>query len=438
MPGTAIYGGFIAEKETSPELQSRVARYRTYADILANTSIAAAGVRYALNLIGNVRWVFTPSEGDPGGKYADLAAKALQVDCRTPWHRTVRRSGTYRFYGFSIQEWTMVRHRREGHLTFHDIAPRAQLTCERWDVNEDGEIIGVMQRSPQTSQEIYLPRQKIMYIVDDSLNDSPEGLGLFRHLVRPAQRLKRYEDLEGFGFETDLRGIPVGYAPFTELERLVKAGDLTEDQVGEITKPITEFVRTHIRNPRLGLLLDSLPYTSNEETGERPAGNTRQWDVKILSGSPTSFESNAAAIERINREIARILGVEQLLLGSSRAGSFALSRDKTNAFYLLIEGALKDIREGVVDDLLVPLWTVNGWPLEAMPNVTTEAVRSTDITEVSDGLRNMAEAGVILTREDEAVRQYFEMLGFTPPDPSDAPIDMSDLALIGSGGGGSE
>ena len=118
----------------------------------------------------------------------------------------------YRFYGFSIQEWT-ARRRDDGFLTFADIAPRSQRTIERWDVDEAGQVLGALQRSPQTQEEIYLPREKLLYIVDDTLNDSPEGLGLFRHLVAPSRRLKRYEQLEGFGFETDLRGIPIGRSP---------------------------------------------------------------------------------------------------------------------------------------------------------------------------------------------------------------------------------
>ena len=67
VPGTALYSGYTEEREKSPDLASHDARYRTYADILSNTSIVAAGVRYFVNLVGGAAWSFAPSEADFDG-----------------------------------------------------------------------------------------------------------------------------------------------------------------------------------------------------------------------------------------------------------------------------------------------------------------------------------------------------------------------------------
>src|SRR3546814_20251145 len=64
-------------------------------------------------------------------------------------------------------------------------------------------------------------RAKIVYAVDDTLSDSPEGLGLFRHLAKTAYRLETFLSLEEIGFTTDLRGIPVARAPLGELRQEV-------------------------------------------------------------------------------------------------------------------------------------------------------------------------------------------------------------------------
>ena len=85
-------------------------------------------------------------------------------------------------------------------------------------MDETGYLIGVVQRIPQTQRDTYLPREKIVYVVDDTLNDSPEGMGLFRHLARPSRHLKRYEQLEGFGYEMDLSGVPLVRMPLVEIE----------------------------------------------------------------------------------------------------------------------------------------------------------------------------------------------------------------------------
>ena len=424
VPGVAIYGGYVEEKEQSAGLATTEERARTFSNILTNTSIVAAGVRYFVNLIGGATWAFTPSEADVSAEYAERAEAMLTTDPRTPWHRIVRRASTHRFWGFSIQEWTAIR-RADGLITFLDIAPRSHTTIQRWDRAPHGMLLGVWQESPQTQQEIYLPREKLLYLVDDTLSDSPEGFGLFRHLVAPAARLRRYEQLEGFGFETDLRGIPVGRVPLAELEEMIRNKELTETQRDQYISAVRQFVENHIRNPKLGLVLDSATYRSDDEPGSPSA--VRMWDIELLTGNSQSFAENAAAIERLNREMARILGVEQLLLGSGQ-GSFALSQDKTHAFYLLVDGALTEVREAVEADLLGTLWQLNGWPPAMMPTLTTQAVSYRDVEQIAATLRDMATAGAILDPDDPVIGEVRDVMGVSRPDEvgiSDS-IDLGD------------
>lgn len=423
VPGTAIFGGFVQSEEKNANLASREERYKTYSEILANTSIVAAGTRYFLNLVGKAAWKFVPSEADTDSKFADLAEEYLTSDPATPWHRIVRRAAMYRFYGFSIQEWTAKR-RDDGQFTMADVAPRAQLTIERWDMNDDGSVLGVIQRSPQTMRDLYIPRDKVMYIVDDTLSDSPEGLGLFRHLVEPAQRLKRYEQLEGFGYEGDLRGIPIGRGPFSKLQELVEAGDLSVTQRTAIEKPLRDFIKNHTKTAKLGLLFDSVTYETKDEAGR--ASNAKQWDVDLLKAGATSFADNAKAIERLNRELARILGVEQLLLGES-GGSFALAKSKTNSFFLLVDGTLVDVTSGIKNDLIGSLWRLNGWPDEMKPTPKPEAVRFRDVEQIAAALRDMATAGAILAPDDPVIAELRDLMGVSPPSE----VSEEDLALVG-------
>ena len=429
--GVALFGGYVADGEKSRDLVSHDARYRTYGEILADTSIVSAGVRYFLNLAGKANWSFSPSEADTGGEFAELAEAMLTKDPLTPWHRIVRRMALYRFYGFSILEWTAKR-RDDGRLTFADVEPRAQRTIERWDVDETGRVLGAIQTSPQTQREIYLPREKIVYVVDDSLHDSPEGLGLFRHLVAPARRLQRYEQLEGFGFETDLRGIPVGKGPFGELAHMVELGTITEDERRAIEAPMREFIKKHIKTPDIGLLLDSMTYASDDDAA-RPS-SVKKWDVELMQGSSTSFRENAAAIERLNRELARVLGVEQLLLGSDSTGSYALAKDKTSNFRLLVDGALQEIRETVERDLLQPLWRLNGWQPEMLPEMAIESVRDNDIEQIAGALRDLATAGAPILPDDPAIPQIRALMGISAPEEGGSAEIDADLGDTGEGG----
>jgi len=444
--GAAVFGGFIDEREDSADLRG-LKRYKTFSDMLANCSIVAAGVRYYLGLIGKAGWKVEPKDDSPEAEeLAESIDKILFDELSTPWHRVVRRAAMFRFWGFSVQEWT-AKKLEDGTIGLLDVEPRPQVTLQRWDLDEVGTVMGIFQRSPQTQQEFYLPRSKLVYIVDDSINDSPEGMGLFRHMAEGARRLKRYEQLEGWGYESDLRGIPVGRAPLAELRRLEKAGTITSEERLAQEKGLTDFLTKHIKNPSLALLLDSIPYTTEDE--KQAPSRIRQWDVELLKSEATSHEAVAKAIERITRETARIMGVESLLLGERGTGSLALSRDKTQQFGLLIDGALSEVSESFEADLVTVIFQLNGWPMDLRPTLKTEAIRYRDINDITESLRSLAQAGASITIADEAALEIFDQLGLTRPN-IDAmredsaitvssgrrgDIDADDLSQSGNNGG---
>ena len=413
--GTAIYSGWVSSREQNPLLFGR-RRYVTFAETLANVSIVAAGARGFLNLISKPSWSFTPPEVGHNRKaeakeLADLMGGIIE-DMRTPWHRVVRRQALYRFYGFAVQEWTAKR-RSDGRLGLLDIEARPQFTIERWDVSEVGtEVNGVIQRSPQTHREIYIPRNRLMYSVDDTLNDSPEGLGLLRHLVEPTARLNEMLALEQIGFQTDLRGIPIASIPLTELIHQRNNGDITEKDFNDLVTPYSDFIRNHMRNRHSGMILDSSTYPDIEGN----PGSTRKWMLDLLQGPSTGRPEIAAAIQRINEEMARIMGVEHMLLGSSDAGSYALSSDKTNSFAMMIESVLRDLRDTVAQDIVDRVWSINGFDDEVKPKATTENVQVKDVAEVVTTLRDLATAGASVMPDDPAIPEIYGQLGLPAPE----------------------
>ena len=432
-PGFAVYGGYISSKERNAKLDDYFARNRTYSDILANTSIVAASVRYYLNLICKSEWSFDPSEADTSGEFAERLEKILIDDMMTPWHRVVRRAAMYRFYGFSVQEWRAMRN-EEGWIGYADVRPRPQSTIEKWDTDlESGDVIGIVQRRPQDSEYLYVPREKLLYMTDDAISDSPIGLGILRHMVDPAERLLRYEQLEGFGFEVDLRNVPVGKAPLAEIYEAVASGDITETQANALVAGIKDFVSNHAANPALGsrgLVVDSSVYTSRDDR-EYPS-TSQKYDMQLLSGDQSGLSDVAAAIERVNREMARIMGTEQLLLGAHTGGSYALSQDKTGQFYLMIDSTLMEVQEMIERDLIDRLWMLNGWADEMKPVVNTEAVRLRDVEQIATTLRDLAQAGAMLAPNDPIVSQVRDLMGVERP-PDEMTMDMNSMmdAMMG-------
>lgn len=417
-PGTADDSGYLRENEKNPKLRGD-RKYTTYSNNLANVAIVSAGTRYIFNLIAKADWTFEPALVDgvateESKRFAQLMTQ-MRDDMRTPWVRIVRRASTYYLYGFSTSEIVIGR-TSEGFIGATDIVPIPQQTVTKWD--RDGfEILGIIQEDPKTFEEIYIPRIKLLYAVDDTFNDSPEGFGVFRQIAESCDRLRGYIKLESYGFETDLNGTPVGRAPLSAIEQQVKAGKITEKEKESLLDAMRSFINDRHKTPSRGILMDSAVYETKDETG-RPS-TTPKWDVQTINSNPASMEAISRTIERVNREIARALGVEGLLLGSTSVGSQALATDKSFSSDLMVESILTTVKEVIRKDLFGAIWELNGWPKELMPTIRTEAVQFRNVQEISQVIRDLAISGAKIMPSDPIIDELRELMGLSKQDPAD-------------------
>lgn len=443
--GTAAFGGYIEVIERSPLLQPGT-RYITAADILANVSIVAASIRYTLNLIAKPKWTVKAAEDMGEGESSDAAKKAAEFvedvlhDMETSWTRIVRRSGMYRYHGFGFQEWTAKR-REDGLIGMLDIEPRPQHTIEQWELDVSGKVLGVWQRAPQDSGLYWLPRDKLVYLVDDSLTDSPEGMGLFRHLVEPAEAIKRYLKLEGQGFERDLRGIPVGRAPLSHINQAVEAGEITKEEAAALIYGLRKFVQLQVKQQDTGLIVDSRPYEGTTADGTT-VSSTPMWGLELLTAQSNAFADLGKAIERLTLDIARICGTEGIVLGAAGGGANrSLAEDKSRNLYLNIDGATGDLSDAFERDVIGPLWKLNGLPDSLKPTLEVEASQAKDVEQVAAVLRDMAAAGAVLEADDPAIDDVRDLIGLShQPEMTPERMEMLHPAPVlppsGPGAGG--
>ena len=423
--GAPIFGGYLLEQEEKAALTGTL-KYKTYTNNLLNIGIVAASVMYFLNLLGKPTWKAEPAdESDAAVEKAELVDD-MMGDMDSTWERVVKRAAMFKFYGFSVQEWT-AKVRDDGNIGIESIEPVAQKTIEKWDTDTNGKVFGFVQRAPQDHEEIYIPRDKTIYIVDDALNDSPEGMGLFRMIAEAARKLQKYEQLEGQGFETDLRGVPIARAPLTKLKALVDAKTIPQAQMNAIVAPMNTFIGNHVKSPSLGVLLDSQPYKTDDEK-QAPSGKP-EWDLSLLKAGSTSQSEVNTAIIRKNQEISRIMGTENLMTGNDGRGSQSLSKDKSKNFFLTVDGALKELAKSFSRDLLGPIWDLNGWDKALMPTFKTESLQFRDVEDITAAIRDMAQAGAPLTIDDPAVDELRDMLGLSRAPMANMLSMMEDGSL---------
>lgn len=418
-PGFSVVGGYLQTKERNPRLIGEQ-KYITASDILSNVAIIGAGVKYFLNLVASPEWKVEPADDSEEARVAAEFVESCMYDMEDSWARVVRRAGTYKFYGFGVQEWTAKR-RDDGRIGYRSIEPRPQFTINKWDIDySTGSVRGFWQTSPYTSAEVYLPRGKTIYLVDDTLTDSPDGFGWLRSLAEPAERYFEYMRIEGSGFERDFRGVPIGYAPRAEVAAAVDNEQITKQEGDMMLSGLEQFVQMRNKATNTGLLLDSSVYTGRSENGETVSG-TKKWGIELLTGSSQGIEHVGRAIERLRFDMAAILGVDGILLGTE-GGSRALSEDKSRNLYLNVNATIGDMSETFEKDFINPLWMLNGFDDRVKPTLRAEDVSFRSVDDVTRALRDMATAGAPLAPDDEAIDAVRGMLGL--PNQPESVFDV--------------
>lgn len=412
--GYRVYGGYVQSPEESSKLQ-RARRPETIAEILVNTTIVSASLRYFLNLLAKPSWSVEPAkdiDGEESSDQAKLIAELVEAsteDLNRSWSQLIRQTGMYKFYGFSIQEW-IAKRSEQGSIVFDRIEARPQFTVTRWDITVDGVIRGVWQRDPQTGQELYLPSRKLIYVADNTLTDMPDGLGILRHTIEPAKRLDTYLQLEGIGFDRDMRGTPIGRAPYRELDQAVKEGRVSEQQRDAYLNQIERFVKLQAKTPSTSIVLDSEPYDNLTNDGNRYV-STMKFGLELLKGPSPGFEDLDRAINRTMHEIARIFGTENLLL--DQGGSHALSKDKSQNLFMQVSSTLNDIVQVYNNQYIDPIMWLNGFPDELKPTFVTEELRFMDFEQITQSLNDMARSGAVLAPDDPAINDVRDLMGIS-------------------------
>lgn len=423
-------GGFVESRESDPALQG-TEKYRTWDNNHANHEIISTGVSEFVDLVGKPEWKFEAVDESAEAKRAAELVENVVADLATPWNETIRKAAMYVFRGFSVFEWTAVK-REDGAVGIYDLELRPCSTIDRWGFDRYNVVLGCYQRHPKTFVEAFIPRWKMLHFVDNSVVDTPEGLGIYRCLTKAAHRLEQYGKFEGQGFETDLAGIPILEAPISEMRARVAAKEpgWTDARVTKELDAFRTFMLNHVRNVSTALMHDSDVYRSKGGGDETPSG-AKKWTARLLQGAgSTAHAQMQVAIERITTAMARRLGIEQKMMGGQSAGTYGASRDKTKGFANRVDASLLLMRQVVRRDWLRPLMILNGIDPALAPYPKTDKLVWAEPAELAAVLRERALAGVPLQQGSEIDNALTDIAGLPNDEEVDLDAEEADLSLM--------
>jgi len=416
VPGYSYIGGYLGSTEKNSDMVG-ASRWKNFDEWKKNVIPVGIGVRAYLTLAGLPSWKVQPFKADDAQEATpeDLErASWLQKQIgsmETQWADAVMSAAMSTLDGVSLQAWTF-KLLADGRFGLDDLMKLPPHTIERWNHDENGRVIGVVQRAPNDGAEIPIERERMVWTRDIPITDHPEGVGVMRQLAEAVRQMQELVKYQNKAFEKDVNGIPVVYAPLLEKLTLLKkaqSGYTQADFDKEFEAP-KKFVDANVRKGA-GLMLDSSTYSSTDQS----PSPVRRWHAEVLQAISSSFDALERRIDRLAWQLLALLGFEYLLLGQDGAGSLAMHSSKMAGALRTVTSVLNRIAETMRRDLVMQLWKWNGWDPETAPTLTWAAIELQDISSVAASIGDLLQkTGADPARCEEIVNFILEHFGAPP------------------------
>lgn len=427
--GYSHYGGYLGTTEKHSDMIG-ASRWKNFDDWKRNIPPVGLGIRMYLTLGGLPTWGVTPFKADDAEEAAPEDIERAQWlgkqirSMETQWADVVMTAMLSTLDGFTLQAW-MLKRLPDGRFGLADLEHRPPHTIERWTHDENGKVIGVVQRAPNDGVEIPIGMDRLVWTKDLPLTDHPEGVGVLRQLAECIRQMTELLKYQNKGFEKDVNGIPVVYGPIMEkramIGKSINGRTYTQADFDLEFRDIIRFVDANVRKGA-GLAVDSSTYP---DTAQSPTPQPR-WKIEVLHAQASSFAALEARIDRLVWQILALIGFEYLLLGQDGGGSLAMHASKMQGAIRVVRSVLNRIAETFRRQLIMPLWAWNGWDPETAPTLTWAELALKDVSNVAATLGDLlTKAGIEPGRADHIVDEVLSEQGLSPLKA----YDDADLVL---------
>jgi hypothetical protein len=364
--------------EFLPQLQGRRG-IQIYREMSENDSIIGACLYAIEQTMREMRWSVMTPKGRSGKQLTSFLSENMKGMTHS-WNDMVGDILSMLRYGWAYFE-IVYRRDRKGRILWHKIALRKQDSMDRWELDDNGSILGMVQNPAPTYQFFFIPIQKSLLFRTKLDADNPEGKSILRTAYHDWYYKKNLEEIEAIGCERDLAGIPILTLP----DNFNFDGEKEKQQL-DAAKRLVANLR---RDEQDGVVL--------------PFG----WKLELLSSPGKRQFNTTEIINRYNKSIASSVLAEFILLGMERTGSYALSKDLTDMFFLCLEGWADSICS-VFNRFAIPnLFRFNGVTGKDLPYIVHTRLSKPDLNTLSNFVSKLA-PGVSALDIDEDVKRYLK------------------------------
>lgn len=306
----------------------------------------------------------------------------------------------------------------DGRWGWRKIPIRAQDTLTRWEIDEEGGIAGMWQLVDQRPETL-IPIEKSLLFRPSAHKGNPMGRSVLRSAFVAWYRRKHASDVEAIGIDRDMVGIPRFWLPAEWM-----GGAATPEQQAAVAE--YRRIAESIRVDEQACVLMPLAYDA--------AGN-KLFDFDLVTAPGTKSMDVTSTIIRLNQEIALTVLADVILIGHEGTGSFALSKEKYDAFTRGLESWLRAIASVMNRHAIPRLLQLNRIPMEYAPTLCFEPIERVDLDALGKFLSVLSTAGAPLFPERSLEEHVYRVAGlpYVPMDERDEMIPEPPPAPVPPG-----
>ncbi|MHA2232907.1 MAG: phage portal protein family protein, partial [Candidatus Hodarchaeales archaeon] len=270
-------------------------------------------------------------------------------------------------------------------------APRHPTTLFRWEFDENNGLAGLWQQGPPNYKTVFIPIEKLLHFSTTGLGKgNPEGQSVLEGAYKSFWEAKGLNLIEAITIER-MSGTPVMTLP--------EGADVSEDSDSDLerAKKIARNVKTA---EDMGVTL--------------PHG----FEFRYETPSSGPAIDIGAAVMRRQRDMARVLMMDFIMLGGGDQGSWAMHKDKSQLFIRTINAFLRSIAAVINRHAIPRLFAINVFPgISGLPQVFFNRVTKIDIGDYSEVVARLFNAGATTwdIESENAIRREIGLPEITEP-----------------------
>lgn len=295
----------------------------------------------------------------------------------------------------------------DGRWGWRKIPIRSQDSLQRWEFDDEGGIAGMWQLADPLPETL-IPIEKALLFRPSAHKGNPMGLSVLRAAYIPWYRRKHASDVEAIGIDRDMVGIPRFWLPAdwlgAEASPAQQAAVAAYQRIGE-----------GLRVDEQACVIMPLAYDA--------AGN-KLFDFDLVAAPGTKTMDVTGTITRLNQEIALTVLADVILIGHEGTGSFALSKEKYDAFTRGLESWLRAVASVINRHAIPRLLQLNRIPMALAPKLCFDPIERVDLDALGKFLSVLSTAGAPLFPERSLEEHVYRVAGlpYVPADERDEMI----------------